>query len=117
MAKSLSRINAQIDTVKKHISQLEYVIRGSVSEISMTCGNPSFRGAENHAVIMTLAQTAQINNQNPKDALLAIITQNTEKIPSLLFGYSKTDNKSDVPHSSLSTETPTEYALKTVIPP
>ena len=40
MAKSLSRIKAQIDTVKRKISQIDYVIRGSVSEVSMTCGNP-----------------------------------------------------------------------------
>jgi hypothetical protein len=97
----------------------ERQIRPSVLMKHTCFGSRSFRGAQNHAVIMTLAQTAQLNNQNPKDALLALITQNTEKIPSLLFGAPHSDDKNDVPQSSLSASLPQQPdpVLCTGIPP
>lgn len=78
-------------------------------------GSRSFQGAQNHAVIMTLTQTAQLNKQNPKDALLAIITQDTKKIPSLLFGSStatQSENTSSELHASADEQeqhTPSKY--------
>ena len=41
MTKSRKEINSQIEAVKKKISVLEYVIRGSVYKTSMPCGKPN----------------------------------------------------------------------------
>ena len=97
----------------------ERQIRPSVLMKHTCFGNRSFRGAENHAVIMTLAQTAQLNGSNPKDALLALIKEDNQKIPSLLFGSSHSEDKNDVPQSSLSASLPQQPdpVLCTAIPP
>ena len=95
----------------------ERQIRPSVLMKHTSFGSRSFHGAHNHAVIMTLAQTAQLNNQNPKDALLALITQNTKKIPSLLFGSSDPEeDKNNLPKPSLPAAASVP-ALCTAIPP
>lgn len=41
MARSRKNIHSQIETVKKKISGLDYVIRGSVYKTSMPCGKPN----------------------------------------------------------------------------
>lgn len=94
----------------------ERQIRPSVLMKHTSFGSRSFRGAENHAVIMTLAQTAQLNGANPKDTLLALIKEDTQKIPSLLFGSPDPDDKNGLPQSSLSGAA-SDTALYTITPP
>ena len=40
MAKSLKQIHNRIDALKRKITDLDYVIRGSISKVSMPCGKP-----------------------------------------------------------------------------
>ena len=56
----------------------EQQIRPDVIFRKITNGNRSIEGAENHSVVMTILQTAKLNNMDPITTLEKILLQNKE---------------------------------------
>ncbi|MDP2929577.1 MAG: hypothetical protein Q8O01_05920, partial [Candidatus Omnitrophota bacterium] len=56
----------------------EQQIRHDVIFRKITNGNRSLKGAENHSALMTILQTAKLNNMDPIATLEKILLQNKE---------------------------------------
>lgn len=68
-------------------NQAERQLRRSVIFRKITFGNRSQKGANNHKVIMSLVQTAELNGSRPIDLLFSLLTRDTEdKISKILLG-------------------------------
>ena len=83
-AKRLERHKDEILTflyvkdIDHHNNHAEQQIRPDVIFRKITNGNRSLTGAENHSVIMTILQTAKLNNMDPIATLEKVLLQNKE---------------------------------------
>jgi len=83
-AKRLTRHKDEILTflymkdIDHHNNHAEQQIRHDVIFRKITYGNRSLTGAENHSVLMTILQTAKLNNMDPIATLEKILLQNKE---------------------------------------
>jgi len=83
-AKRLTRHKDEILTflyikdIDHHNNHAEQQIRHDVIFRKITYGNRSLKGAENHSVLMTILQTAKLNNMDPIATLEKILLQNKE---------------------------------------
>ena len=67
-----------IKDIDPHNNHAEQQIRPDVIFRKITNGNRSLTGAENHSVLMTILQTAKLNNLDPIATLEKILLQNKE---------------------------------------
>jgi transposase len=69
--------------ISSHNNHVERLLRGSVIMRKITFGNRSEKGMRNHEVIMSLIQTARLQNLNPLPFLRELLT-NPEKAASVI---------------------------------
>ena len=67
-----------VKDIDPHNNHAEQQIRPDVIFRKITNGNRSLTGAENHSVLMTILQTAKLNNLDPIATLEKILLQNKE---------------------------------------
>jgi hypothetical protein len=70
-----------IKDIDPHNNHAEQQIRPDVIFRKITFGNRSLSGAENHSVIMTILQTAKLNNMDPIKTLEDILLAGKKKNP------------------------------------
>ncbi len=80
-----------IKDIDPHNNHAEQQIRPDVIFRKITNGNRSLTGAENHSVIMTILQTAKLNNLDPIATLEKILLQNKENPFSKILSPPKKD--------------------------
>lgn len=80
-----------IKDIDYHNNHAEQQIRPDVIFRKITFGNRSYTGAENHSVIMTILQTAKLNNLDPIATLEKILFQNKENPFSKILSPPKQD--------------------------
>jgi len=96
-AKRLERHKDEIFTflyvkdIDHHNNHAEQQIRPDVIFRKITFGNRSLKGAENHGVLMTILQTAKLNNMDPIATLGKILLQNKENPFSKILSPPKKD--------------------------
>ena len=64
-----------------HNNHAEQQIRPDVIFRKITFGNRSLKGAQNHSVLMTILQTAKLNNMDPVKTLEDILLAGKKKNP------------------------------------
>jgi hypothetical protein len=62
--------------IASHNNLVERLLRGSVIMRKITFGNRSEKGMRNHEVLMSLIQTARLQNINPLPLLHTLLTDN-----------------------------------------
>jgi hypothetical protein len=69
--------------ISSHNNLVERCLRPNVIMRKMTFGNRSQKGERNHEVIMSLIQTARLQNLNPLPFLRALLTSNREAVSTI----------------------------------
>jgi transposase len=74
----------EVPGVCAHNNRVERLLRDNVILRKITFGNRSDKGVENHQVLMSLIQTARLQNLNPLSVLLQLLTHPEAVAASLL---------------------------------
>jgi len=80
-----------VKDIDHHNNHAEQQIRPDVIFRKITFGNRSIAGAGNHSVLMTILQTAKLNNMDPIATLEKILLQNKENPFSKILSPPKKD--------------------------